>query len=235
VTKTSEKAELVTPVLPPVTKTPDKPPEKVAVIPPVTPPETKTPPISTVPDTGVSERPTYESTPGDNGTPMRRGQEAMKVKDYGAAIQAFTQVIQNRPRFPEGYFDRGFAYEMSGHPDKAIQDYSDVIRMAPRHTRAWANRGICEARLHQDDAALADFNRALELDPNYPGALNGHGAILMRRHDLKGAIRDFSAAIKSNPKFELAYENRAKAKKAMKDDFGAADDLAVVQRLRQGK
>jgi serine/threonine-protein kinase len=217
-----EPAEVVKATQPPPAVAPKKPVAKPSQPPPTTP---STP----------QPRPNYEPQPSaktpEIEPPMRRGQDAMRVKDYAAAVQDFTLVIQNRPKFAEGYFDRGFAYEMSGQPDKAIPDYSDAIRLAPRHTRAWANRGICEARLHQDDAALADFNHALDLDPNYAGALNGRGAILMRRRDLKGAIRDFSAAIKANPDFQLAYENRAKARKAAGDQFGAADDTAIAQRL----
>jgi serine/threonine protein kinase/Tfp pilus assembly protein PilF len=217
----------------PVVTPPPTPPKEVVVV--VPPPSSKPPERPTYePQPTVNPR-TTEPPPAEVETPFRRGQDAMKAKDYKTAVEAFTQVIQHRPKFAEGYFDRGFAYEMSGQPDKAIPDYSDAIRIAPRMVRAWANRGICEVRLRQDDPAFADFSHALELDPNYAGALNGRGGILMRRKDLKGALRDFNAAIKANPDFEIAYENRAKARKATGDPFGAADDAATAQRLHKKK
>jgi tetratricopeptide (TPR) repeat protein/predicted Ser/Thr protein kinase len=228
----------------PVDTTPPPPAKKEVVVPPPPPPKEVV--VVSPPPSKPPQRPTYEPQPPlspraieppppEVERPFRRGQDAMKAKDYKAAVDAFSQVIQNRPKFAEGYFNRGYAYEMSGEPAKAVQDYSDAIRIAPRMVRAWANRGICEVRLRQDDPAFADFNHALELDPNYAGALNGRGGILMRRKDLQGALRDFNAAIKANPEFEIAYENRAKVRQDLGDRFGAADDKAVALRLHKRK
>jgi Tfp pilus assembly protein PilF len=166
-------------------------------------------------------------------TPFHRGLEALRSKDYPAAVREFTIVIGNRPKFGAGYYDRALAHQFLGENLLALQDYSDAVRVGHRDARTYASRGICEARAKQDDAAFADFNQALSIDAKNPAALNGRGNVFYRRRQYQLAIRDFTAAISANPQFATAYQNRANARKASGDSFGAADDFAIAQRLKQ--
>jgi serine/threonine-protein kinase len=237
---------VVTPQPPPVripdptatTPPPQPKPQDHPVVTPQPPPARTPDTVSTVPPPNHPNPPVdrpRDNEPGAQDTPFKRGMEELKSKDYQAAIRSFTEVIGRRPRMPLAFYNRGFAYQMSGQPEKAIQDFSEAIRLGTRDARAYANRGICEVRTRQDDAALADFNHALELEPGYAGALNGRGGVAYRRHQYQAAIRDFTAAIRANPEMVQAYENRANAKKAIGDQFGAADDLVMMKRLQRNK
>jgi serine/threonine-protein kinase len=222
-------------VLPPVPVKPEppvKPPERAAFVPP---PAAVKESEATMNTPDALPPPLPPNSPAAKETPVRKGQEAMKAKDFPEAIRNFSKAIELHPKLPRAYVDRGLAYQMSNQFAKAIQDYSDAIRLGSRDAHAYANRGICEVRLHEDDLALADFNRTLEMESDFPAALNGRGGVFFRRRQYKLAINDFSAAIRGNPKFVQAYQNRANARKATGDLAGAADDFAVIQRLQRNK
>jgi len=82
---------------------------------------------------------------------------------------------------------------------------------------------------------MADFGRALEIRPDLPVALNGRGEILLRRRDYPEAIRNFDAAIGIRSKFAPAYENRAKAKRALGDRAGVQADFRKAEELKASR
>jgi Tfp pilus assembly protein PilF len=234
--KAPDKPSVKTPDKPAVGEPPpSKPPDKPAVVVPVLEkmPETPVMTVETTPPTPSLD--TANSKENGQDTPFKRGLEALRTKDYPAAVRHFTEVIGRRPKYGAAYYDRALAYQFQGDNTHAVQDYGDALRVGHRDVRTYTSKAICEVRLHQDDAALADFNSAIDIDAGAPGALNGRGSIFYRRKQYKLAIRDFSAAIKTNPEFGQAYENRANAKRMFGDAFGAADDFVVAKRLKQGK
>jgi serine/threonine-protein kinase len=206
---------------------PKPPPKPIIEEPPPIPVEAAVDPVEALPD------PLPPSSPAAKETYMHKGQDAMKARDYPEAIRNFDRAVQLHPNMFLAYANRGLAHQMSSQFPKAIQDYSDALRLGSKDPHVLVNRGVCEVKVHQDDLALADFSRALSMDKNLPAALTGRGGILMRRRQYKPAIDDFSAAIHLRPKSVVAYENRAKARKAIGDAFGAADDYATLQRLQR--
>jgi serine/threonine-protein kinase len=205
-----------------------KEPPTVPTPTPTTPPATNSPPTPP-PPTPQSSQPEAQETP------FKRGMEEIRTRNFQPAIESFTEVIGKHPRNVLAFYNRGFAYQMTGQTEKAIKDYSEAIRLGSRDARVYANRGICEVKLRQDELALSDFNKALELDPKYAGALNGRGGVYLRRRQFKMAIQEFTAAINANPEFQPAYENRANARRSTGDTAGADADMAVANRLQRKK
>jgi len=166
-------------------------------------------------------------------TAIQRGHEQMRSKDYPDAIQSFTRAIGLRPNFAPAYYSRGVAHQNLEHNEVAIQNYSEAIRLAPDMALAFAARGVCLVRLHRERNALFDFQRALELKPDLASALNGRGGVYFRRKQFRRALADYDAAIKNNPRFAQAYLNRARAREAVGDLRGAADDRQREAELRK--
>ncbi len=50
-------------------------------------------------------------------------------EDYPEAISAFTQAIQRDAGYADAYFNRGYAYELSGNKQKAREDYLKVLTL----------------------------------------------------------------------------------------------------------
>jgi serine/threonine protein kinase/Tfp pilus assembly protein PilF len=162
----------------------------------------------------------------------RDGKRQLNDKDFAGAIQSFTAVIAIDPEFRRVYHERGYAYQLAQQPESAIKDYSLAVQIDPQDAMSYSDRAVCLAHLHQDDKALVDFNRALEIKPDLAAALNGRGAIFLRRRNYAQAMRSFDSAIGSNPKFAPAYQNRAKAKRALGDTAGAEADLRKASELK---
>jgi len=176
--------------------------------------------------------------PNDNPELDRRyrnGRQQIKEGDLAGAIQSFSTVILIDPEFRRVYHERGYAHQLAHQPVLAIQDYSRAIQIDPRDAMSYIDRAVCLAHLRQDDRAMADFGRALEIRPDLPVALNGRGEILLRRRDYPEAIRNFDAAIGIRSKFAPAYENRAKAKRALGDRAGAQADFRKAEELKASR
>jgi serine/threonine protein kinase/Flp pilus assembly protein TadD len=221
------------PVAPPTARPADPLVKKAPLPVAAKPTETPSEPME---ETELPTPPQPEPKSGTSLTPfdvaMKEGQEQLKNKDFTAALQSFTKAVALRPRGPQAHFDLGVAQQNLQQNEAAVQSYSQVIGLAPDNALAYAERGVCQVRLHRDDDALIDFQRALEIKPGLPIALNGRGGVAFRRKQYRLALADYDAAIRGNPKLAPAYANRAKAREAVGDLRGAAEDRQREAQLR---
>jgi tetratricopeptide (TPR) repeat protein len=58
------------------------------------------------------------------------------LKDYPQAILNFSSAIKTDPGYYEAYFNRGFAYELSGSYDKAYSDYQMALKIKVNYQNA---------------------------------------------------------------------------------------------------
>lgn len=58
------------------------------------------------------------------------------LKDFQQAVTFFTQAIQRDPGYAEAYFNRGYAYELSGQLDKAYSDYKMTLKLKTNYQKA---------------------------------------------------------------------------------------------------
>jgi len=192
--------------------------------------EEKESPPAQPPDLAIEADPT--PVPEPVAQVYRQGQDQLKAGDYQGALQSFTKALAIQPGFARAYHNRGLAHQFLGENETAEQDYTEAIRLAPQDAQSYADRAVCRVRMRQDDQAFGDFNHALELRPDLAEALNGRGGILLRRQQYDQAIRDFTAAIRIKPQFALAYQNRARAERAMGDTAAANADHKRGDELR---
>jgi tetratricopeptide (TPR) repeat protein len=100
---------------------------------------------------------------------MARGSEAMNAARYGEAISVFSEVIQRKPDFAEGWNRRATVYYLAGEYAKSIADCDEVLKRNPGHFGALSGLGQIYLQLEKYDEALAWFRRALDVNPNLLG------------------------------------------------------------------
>jgi tetratricopeptide (TPR) repeat protein len=111
------------------------------------------------------------SRSGDAGIDalMARGAEEMQAGRYPEAVIVFTEIIQRKPEFAEGWNRRATTYYLAGEYAKSLADCDQVLKRNPGHFGAVSGVGQIYSRLEEYEQALAWFRRALEINPNMLG------------------------------------------------------------------
>jgi tetratricopeptide (TPR) repeat protein len=97
---------------------------------------------------------------------FQRGVEQMDQQDFDAAIATFSQIIQKKPDFAEGWNKRATIYYVIGEYEKSLQDCEEVLRRNPVHFGVLSGLGLNYLRLGKPEEALDYFERALAVNPN---------------------------------------------------------------------
>ena len=100
---------------------------------------------------------------------MARGTEAMQAGQHGEAIRIFSEVIQAKPDFAEGWNRRATVYYLAGELERSIADCHEVLKRNPRHFGALSGMGQIYFQLEDWAQALEWYRRALEVNPNMLG------------------------------------------------------------------
>jgi tetratricopeptide (TPR) repeat protein len=100
---------------------------------------------------------------------VARGTEQMHAGHYPEAIATFSEVIQRRPDFAEGWNRRATAYFMAGDHQSSLADCDEVMKRNPQHFGALAGYGQIHLALENYEQAIEWFQRALEVNPNMVG------------------------------------------------------------------
>ena len=100
---------------------------------------------------------------------VARGTEQMHAGHYPEAIATFSEVIQRRPDFAEGWNRRATAHFMAGDHQSSLADCDEVMTRNPQHFGALAGYGQIHLALENYEQAIEWFQRALEVNPNMVG------------------------------------------------------------------
>ena len=100
---------------------------------------------------------------------MAKGVEAMQSGSHADAISTFTQVIEKKPDFAEGWNKRATAHYLAGQLEKSIADCHEVLKRNPGHFGALSGMGQIYFQLEDNEAALLWYRKALEVNPNMLG------------------------------------------------------------------
>ncbi len=130
-----------------------------------------------------------------------------KLKWYERAIVHYTEALELKPDFPEGYNNRGSVYADAGDFDRAIRDHNTAIKLKPDYASAYNNRGIVYYRIGDFDRAIRDYRKAIELKSNFLEAYNNSGIAYYSKGNFDKAIKDFDRVIELDPNDAKAYSN----------------------------
>lgn len=101
---------------------------------------------------------------------LQRGQDAMTVGDYPAAIEHFTAVIDHDPGFAEAWNARATAFYMAGEFGPSVADIARVLTLNPRHFGALSGLALILEETGKPEKALEVYRAALAIHPHLQGA-----------------------------------------------------------------
>jgi tetratricopeptide (TPR) repeat protein len=96
---------------------------------------------------------------------FQRGVEQMGQQEFAEAIETFSQIIQKKPDFAEGWNKRATIYYLTGEYEKSLADCEEVLRRNPVHFGVLSGFGLNYLRLGKPQQALDYFERALAVNP----------------------------------------------------------------------
>ena len=148
------------------------------------------------------ENPTIDSE--DAGSYFNRGITRYDMRNYGGAVDDFTQVISIRPS-AAAYNCRGVAWLEVGNRAEALQDFGQAIRLDAHLFAARCNRGVLRIDVRDYDGAIGDLEAAVDLRPQSAIAYFYLGQALQSSGNLRQAIGKFGLAIERQPNLALPY------------------------------
>ena len=100
---------------------------------------------------------------------LATGIERMQAGALDDAIAVFSQVIERRPDFAEGWNKRATALFLAGEFRRSLADCDEVMKRNPLHFGALAGYGQIYFQLEQYERAIQFWKRALAVNPNMTG------------------------------------------------------------------
>jgi len=121
---------------------------------------------------------------------LATGVERMQSGALDDAIAIFSQVIERKPDFAEGWNKRATALFLAGEFRRSLVDCDEVMKRNPLHFGALAGYGQIYFQLEQYERAIQYWKRALAVNPNMSGvAINIHATEqLLAERRKRGAV-----------------------------------------------
>ena len=95
-----------------------------------------------------------------------KANQFMDAGDFDAAVNLFSEIIEQSPDFAEAWNKRATVYFLQGELEKSIADIEKTLELEPQHFGALD--GLAEIYLIKNDllSAAAVYNRILEIIPS---------------------------------------------------------------------
>lgn len=94
------------------------------------------------------------------------GNKYMSAKDYGAALNSYTQAIELHPSSPVFYSNRAAAYSQIGQHDEAINDAKKAAEIDPKFGKAYSRLGHALFASGRFAEAAEAYEKGVEVDPS---------------------------------------------------------------------
>ncbi|MEP2506116.1 MAG: tetratricopeptide repeat protein [Paracoccaceae bacterium] len=98
---------------------------------------------------------------------LKRGRDALEVKDFPAAIEHLTALTDHAPDFPEGWHLRATAYYQSDLYGPALADLQTALRLNPDNYNAIFGLAVMLEELGDKQRAYEAYTRVRDIHPNH--------------------------------------------------------------------
>ena len=107
----------------------------------------------------------------------KNGDDALEAKDFKAAVDHFSAVIEFAPDFAMGWYGRARAYANLGYDGPALADLGRTLKLDPQNFFAILELGQLFQKLGRLDLALKAYDQALIVHPHFSAALELKNAV----------------------------------------------------------
>jgi len=101
---------------------------------------------------------------------LEKGVALMESGKSQEAVDCFTGLISEEPRFAEAWNKRATALYGLKEYDRSIEDCEKVLELKPRHFGCLSGVAMCHIGRNDEEAAFQWFKKALDVHPSMPGA-----------------------------------------------------------------
>ena len=103
-------------------------------------------------------------------TKLQEGSRAMQAQDFGKALLLFNELIEEAPRFAEGWNKRATVLYLMGRLQESAKDVEQTLNLEPRHFGALSGKGLILMALKDWSGAIEAFEQGLKVHPNMSSA-----------------------------------------------------------------
>jgi tetratricopeptide (TPR) repeat protein len=157
--------------------------------------------------------------------------ENVQKKNYEAAINFFTYVIENFEQDSLAYFDRGLVKKMMRDYDGAIADFTAQIKFDSTNADSYFLRGIVKDHLEDYKGAVKDYQSAIHFDFGNSDAHFFLGRDKLRLGQIYESQQDFRDAVQINSDNAPAWAFSAWAKIQLNDYDEAQRELDLALKI----
>jgi tetratricopeptide (TPR) repeat protein len=100
---------------------------------------------------------------------MVQGIGAMEARALDRAEKFFTEMVERKPDFAEGWNKRATVRYLARNFNGSIADIDKTLALEPRHFGALSGLGLVYLAMGDEPKALEAFKRALAVHPHLPG------------------------------------------------------------------
>jgi tetratricopeptide (TPR) repeat protein len=104
---------------------------------------------------------------------LKRGQDALEVKDYASAIEHLTALTDHAPSFAEGFHSRAQAYFHTQKIGPALGDLERALTLNPNHFGAIRGLAVIFETVGDKKRAFEAYEMVLGLHPHDEEAKKG--------------------------------------------------------------
>jgi len=170
--------------------------------------------------------------PNNSQAGIALGNIALQARALRPAASHFHRVLTNEPENPQALIGLSRAFRMNREWEQAAILLNRAVELYPNMLEARTDR----ARFNWGQGylihALADMDEAKRIAPRDYWIAIDRGNLLLEMGRRSMALEEFSRAVEINPREHLAYIFTAGLKDEFGDHDGAANDYAILARLR---
>lgn len=124
------------------------------------------------------------------------------------ALKDFDLLVALKPRYPNGYRNKGLLHVRLKQKEEAIKAFSKAIDNSPTDPSNYLSRGTVYVEQNEFDKAVSDFSKMIELNPKSGEGYYARSEAYGKSNRLTEALNDINKAIEFAPDNGQAYNNR---------------------------
>ena len=157
-----------------------------------------------------------------------KGEIRFVKKEYKYAVKELDEAITKMPAEKPDYncykLRAKSKFELKDYKG-AIIDWNVYIDGNPGEEESLISRAAAKINAKDNTSAIVDLDEALKLNPKNPVSYCYRGVAKSENKVFQEALKDYAVALKLKFDYADAFYNRAATKMAIKDKFGACEDL----------